>query len=339
MLQKFLSKFFANIFYKTTSDDWYLSKGYHGANIEEKFQSFISSQREEGAVFYDEFQYVHLKRQVINSCGHELDSVLIRHNEFDKTSNAQAIYFILSQGRGEYYESRFRDMAIQARETRSSVLGYNPKGFKSSAGKTETIFDLVEDAKSVIRYLLDEEQALPANIILQGNSLGAAVLEMASEYYRKHYNLRFRQINSNSFRTLAAVLAYHYKLPFLERAFGALLSFAKWEVIPGVDFYQTGPYRCVLRRLNDRTLLLSTEFFAAIDIVNDNASCPIEYRETNLWLYNHCQLVYKGNSEADPHFLSLHHFHLPGIEGNSRHSVYKYINLFVSESQKCLKDQ
>ncbi len=338
MLQKFLSKFFANIFYRTTSDDWYLSKGYYGANIEEKFKSFILSQREEGAVFYDEFRYVHLKRQVINSCGHELDSVLIRHNEFDKTSNEQAIYFILSQGRGEYYESRFRDMAIQARETKASVLGYNPKGFKSSTGKTQTIFDLVEDAKSVIRYLLDEEHVLPANIILQGNSLGAAVLEMASEYYRKHYNLRFRQINSNSFRTLAAVLAYHYKLPALEKVFGLLLSFAKWEVIPGIDFYQTGPYRCILRRLNDRTILLGAEFFAAIDIVNDNASCPIEYRETNLWLYNHCQLVYKGNSETDPHFLSLHHFHLPGIEGDSQHSVYKYINLFVSESQKCLKD-
>lgn len=338
MLQQLLTKFFANIFYRTTSDDWYLSKGYYGPNIEEQFNSFIASQREEGAVFYDEFQYVHLKRQVINSCGYELDSVLIKYNEFDKIPNAQGIYFILSQGRGEYYESRFRDMAIQARETKSSVLGYNPKGFKSSTGKTQTIFDLVEDAKSVIRYLLDEEHALPANIILQGNSLGAAVLEMASEYYRKHYNLRFRQINSNSFRSLAAVLAYHYKLPFLEKFIRQLLLHAKWEVIPGADFYQTSPYRCILRRLNDRTILLGAEFFAAIDIVNDNASCATLYRETNLWLYNHCQLVYKGNSETDPHFLSLHHFHLPGIEGNSQHSVYKYINLFVSESQKLLQD-
>ncbi len=452
MLKNYLRKFFAASFYPTNSDDWYKSKGYDGQDSLEQFSQFLFSQGQEGAVFYDEFKSLNLKRQFIQSGEYKLDSVLLipknltsrtelphtppqvprsvipgsgpgssyspprsvipdlirdlrkwkeilkqvqddgvlvqderitasssqaslyphpgldpgsskaegdsdicvrddllekryRHPELDSgssevekkmfsTRNAEGLCFVFFQGRGEFYESRFRDMAIQARETGASVLGFNPKGFRSSTGRTEKIFDIVDDGIAVIKYLLDQMHLKPWQIVLQGNSLGAGVQEMVTEHFRKLYGFRFRQINSNSFKTLAAVLAYNYQVPFLERVIRLVLLYAQWEIVPGKDFYKTGPYHCHLRRRNDRTIAIGAEYNINVDIESDCAECPAGYRQTNRWLYENCQLVYNGNSETDPHFLSLHYFDLPGEEGKGKHSVYSFINRYLEESEK-----
>lgn len=335
MLRNYLRKYFAKVFYPTNSDDWYKSKGYHGKDDQECFAEFLSNQDQEGAIFYDEFKPLDLKRQFIKSGENQLDSVLLTPK---KTLNSERkerdLYFVFFQGRGEFYESRFREMAIQARETGSTVLGFNPKGFRSSTGNTEKIFDIVDDGIAVIKYLLEQMRVLPNQIVLQGNSLGAGVQEMVTEYFWKSYGFRFRQINSNSFKTLGAVLAYHYRVPYLERIIRLVLIYAEWEIIPGENFYKTGPYRCYFRRLNDRTIALGAEYNAKIDIESDCRQCPSGYSETNRWLYENCQLVYNGNSETDPHFLSLYNFDLQGEEGENKYSVYRFINRYLEESEK-----
>ncbi len=338
MIRNYLRKFFATSFYPTNSDDWYKSKGYHGQDSLEQFSQFLSSQDQEGAVFYDEFKSLNLKRQFIQSGEYKLDSVLLIPQEVTNSKRkGEGLCFVFFQGRGEFYESRFRDMAIQARETGATVLGFNPKGFRSSTGKTEKIFDIVEDGIAVIKYLLDHMNLKPWQIVLQGNSLGAGVQEMVTEHFRKLYGFSFRQINSNSFKTLAAVLAHHYQVPFLESVIRLVLLYAQWEIIPGKDFYKTGPYRCHLRRQNDRTIAIGAEYNIRVDIESDCAECPAGYRETNRWLYENCQLIYNGNSETDPHFLSLHYFDLPGEEGRGKHSVYKFINRYLEESAKYIE--
>ncbi len=335
MIKNSLRKFFAESFYPTNADDWYKSKGYDGRDEQEQFTQFLSSQGQEGARFYDEFKSLHLKRQFIQSGEHKLDSVLlIPKNSVSSERNNEDLCFVFFQGRGEFYESRFRDMAIQARETGATVLGFNPKGFRSSTGKTEKVFDIVDDGIAVIKYLLDQMHLLPKQIVLQGNSLGGGIQEMVTEHFRNLYGFEFRQINSNSFKTLAAVLAYHYRIPFLERIIRLVLMYAGWEIIPGKNFYKTGPYRCHLRRLNDRTIAIGAQYNIKIDIESDCAQCLEGYRETNRWLYENCQLVYNGNSETDPHFLSLHYFDLSGEEGKNKHSVYRFINRYLEESGK-----
>ena len=77
MIRNYLRKFFAASFYPTNSDDWYKSKGYNGQDSLEQFSQFLSSQDQEGAVFYDEFKSLNLKRQFIQSGEYKLDSVLL----------------------------------------------------------------------------------------------------------------------------------------------------------------------------------------------------------------------------------------------------------------------
>jgi len=338
MIKNYLRKFFAASFYPTNSEDWYKSKGYDGQDQLEQFSQFLSSQDQEESIFYDEFKSLDLKRQFIQAGEYKIDSVLLTpKKKLSLERNSEDLYFVFFQGRSEFYESRFRDMAIQARETGASVLGFNPKGFKSSTGTTERISDIVDDGIAVVKYLLDQMHLLPRQIVLQGNSLGAAVQEMVTEHFRELYGFRFRQINSNSFKTLAAVVVYHYRLPFLEKIIRLVLNYAEWEITPGKDFYKIGPYRCHLRRLNDRTIAIGAEYHINVDIESDCTQCPIGYRNTNRWLYENCQLVYNGNSETDPHFLSLHYFDLPGAEGKNKHSVYKLINRYIEESGKYIE--
>lgn len=333
MLKQYLQKFFANKFYPTIKCDWYADKGYGGHDNQERFINFLQNQQLEGEKFYAEFQSVNILRQFIPSVdGAVLDSVMISPNKFnEKTIVNKNLYFIFFQGRSEYYESRFRDMAIQAHQTGANVFGFNPKGFCSSTGHTQKLHDIVDDGIAVIKYLIDKYKLNSNQIILQGNSLGGGVQEMVSEHFRKNYNYHFRQINSNSFKNLSAVIACSYKMPFLEWIIKPILLYAGWEIITNKNFYSTGVYRCVLRRLNDRTILKEAEFFYMINIENDDKNCPNEYREVNKWLYENCQLTL-DDDVIDPHLPSLNHFYFINKEG--KHSVYELINIYINESNK-----
>jgi len=328
MFQALLCKFFAKVFYPTNSKDWYKSKEYRGADNNAKFADFILTQRRKGALFYNEFLSVQLTRQYILSGDNQLDSVLVIPNQDISQGKAGSrLYFIMFYGKGEYYESRFRDMARQAKETGASVLGFNHKGVHSSSGKISCLAELVNDGIAVVDFLL-QRGVSHEQIILQGNSLGAGVQAMVSEHYRAINGVPLRQINSNSFKSLSAVIAHRYKVLFLENFFDVVLNYAGWEITPGIDFYKTGPYRCHLRRLGDKTILPGAEYHVMVDFKADQDSCPETYKATHKWLYEHSQLTYIGKSEEDPHELSLHHFYIK-YNSSEYSSVYDLINRYL----------
>ena len=242
-------------------------------------------------------------------------------------------YFVFFQGREEYYECRFRDMARQARATGAAVLGFNHKGFKSSTGKTLCLSDMVDDGIAVVEFLL--QRGVPyEKIIVQGNSLGAGVQEMVSEHYRAIRGRPLRQINSNSFKSLAAVFAHHYKTPFLEKILGKILKYSGWEITAGADFYTLGPYRCHLRRFGDGIIVEGAEYHSMIDFHKNYELCIEDYKETYRWLYEHSQITYKGSSKKDPHIAALHHFQVKSKDSGKYISVYEVINVYLEYCAK-----
>lgn len=335
MLKKFLRKFFAKVFYPTNSNDWYRNKGYIGESLEGQFVDFLNCQKKPGSRFYHEFKSLKLTRQYIKSGSSQLDSVLITP---DKSSSegktGEGLYFVMFQGRCEYYESRFRDMARQAKETGATVLGFNPKGFHHSTGKTQKLSDIVDDGIEVIRFLLKKGVSIN-QIIMQGNSLGGAVQEMVYQYYKKTKGQRLRQINSNSFKNLASVIALRCRMPFLESYFSNILKYAEWKESFSSDFYKTGPYRCYMKRRGDRTIFGKAEYSTLVNHEKDYLDCPKSYQATNKWLNEHCQLEYTGHSLKDPHELSLHCFSI--IDKDKKNSVYVFINRYLKASNSYLK--
>lgn len=334
MLQRLLCKFFAKMFYPTNRIDWYKIKKYQGGDHASRFADFVAVQKRKGSRFYQDFQSLKLTRQYIMSGDKKLDSVLmVPSPNIAKGKVGSGLYFILFQGRGEYYECRFRDMARQAQETGASVLGFNPKGFKSSTGKTQRLSDIVDDGIAVVEFLL-RRGVRYEQIIVQGNSLGAGVQEMVSEHYRVRKGYPLRQINSNSFKSFAAVFARHYNTPFLEKLFGRILQYAEWEIMPGPDFYRLGPYRCHLRRLGDGIIVEKAEYHSMVNFQGDHDQCPKSYKATHGWLYEHSQLTYMGTSKKDPHMLSLHHFGVKEQDTGQYISVYEVINRYLEASIK-----
>lgn len=330
MLKLYLRRLFANKFYPTKYFNWYKEKGYIGENLQQQFSDFLSKQSQKGALYFKEFQSLSLSRQFIPSGKENLDSVLITpHTKVAEGKAGQGVYFILFQGRGEYYESRFRSMARQAHSTGATMLGFNPKGFNNSSGHTKELSDLVEDGIAVVRFLLNKGVD-HKNIVLQGNSLGAGIQEMVAEYFKLNHGINFRQINSNSFKSLAAVVAGHYKVPFMEKFFKLLLIYAGWEIFPGPKFYNTGPYRMYLRRKGDLTISGSAEFHSMVNHKSDYEASPEGYKEINKWLNARNQIIYTGRQKVDPHELGLHLFK---INEKEKRSVFYMINKFLEASK------
>ncbi len=333
MLKIYLRKVFTRGFYPTKSSNWYKNKGYIGENLQQQFADFLGKQSKEGSRYFKEFQPLSLTRQFIPSGKYNLDSVLVvPDSKIAKGKPGHGVYFILFQGRGEYYESRFRDMAKQAHATGATILGFNPKGFHNSSGYTRKLSDLVDDGIAVVTYLLDKGID-HKNIVLQGNSLGSGVQEMVSEHFRLNHGITFRQINGNSFKNLAAVVAHHYNSPFLESFFRIFLKHSDWEISPGLDFYKTGPYRMYLRRKGDRTITGSAEFHSMVNHKADYASSPDGYKETNKWLNEKNQIIYTGKQQKDPHELGLSLFK---INEKEKRSVFYMINKFLEDSKDYL---
>lgn len=331
MIKECFRKKFAQAFYPTRKGNWYKNKGYKGEGLQEQFIDFVNQQKKPGAIFFEEFKSLKLKRKFISSGQHQLDSVIITpEKRIAQDKPGFGKYFVLFQGRGEYYESRFRDMANQAKAIGANIVGFNPKGFFSSSGKTEVLADIVHDGIAVVDHLLKSGVQVH-DIILQGNSLGAGVQEMVFEHFRNSQNISLRQINSNSFKNLAIIVAQYYRLPFLEYFFKILLTYSGWEIAPGPNFYKTGPYKMYLRRKNDRTIKGKAEFHSMINHENDYNASPEGYKETNKWLNEHNCLVYNGRSKKDPHELSLSLF---SIDEEESRSVFHMISLFVEESDK-----
>lgn len=329
-LKEYLQKLFARRLYPVSKRDWYKNKGYMGENSQEKFNNFLLAQTKPNSPLFGEFEFLDITRQFIKSTQFKLDSVIITPNK--KISYNKAGYgliFIMFQGRSEYYESRFRDMARLVKYTGVSVLGFNPKGFHSSSGKTLKISDIVEDGIAVIEFLLKKSFS-PNKIILFGNSIGAGISDIVSEHFRNKTKIRFRQINSNSFKSLASVIASKYGLSFLENILSKVMLFAGWEISPSKDFYKTGPYRCFIRRQYDRTILANAEYYKTINYELDYKEAPDNYKQSMQWLYENNQLIYLGKSKEDPHELSLYNFRLKAKDKTGKNlTVFDLITYYL----------
>ncbi|MFK7968528.1 MAG: alpha/beta hydrolase family protein [Rickettsiaceae bacterium] len=334
-LKEILRKNFARLIYPTCSGDWYKRKGYNGTSDQERFNDFIAKQKLPDSIYYEEFQSLELTRKFIDSNGYQIDSVEIKPTKLlSKNKPGEGLYIICFLGKSEYYESRFRDMALFARNTGATIIGFNPKGFNTSTGKTKILFDIVDDGIALIEYLL-ARNITPKQIVLYGNSLGGAVQELVCKHFRKLKLIDFRQINSNSFCSLAAVLSTNINMPFLESKLMQLMKYSGWEMNYEQSFYKTGVYRCFLVRKGDQVIKTEALFCYRINRSQDIIDAPNEYREILSWLNENSELIPITLSEKDPHELSLNSMCL-GIKDRKgcNFTVWYFINQYLEASNK-----
>lgn len=351
MLRKHLSKFFCKRFYPARHRDWYKNKGYVGDNDQEIFGNFLSKQRLEDGIFYDCFIDLQISRFKVQSGIEFLDCVefvpdnqhifgqmpcsfIISEQNISTSGQGVGKVFVLFQGRAEYYESRFRDMALLCKATGAKVIGFNPRGMHSSTGHIKILADLVDDGVALIHYLMNKG-IKAGDVIMLGNSLGGAVQEMVCQKLSHEGVFGFRQINSNSFRSLAAVVAVNLKVSFLEKWVAKLLHYSGWEIDVPSSFYEVGLNRIYLRRYQDRTILPGAEYHDQVDINKCIDKIPYEYKDKLSWILRHNQLYYSGAGLKDPHVMSLYHFKVKKIDEDDKSedwremSVFELINMYL----------
>lgn len=340
MLKETLRRYFAKRIYPTYRGDWYKLKGYDGSSPQMRFNDFVKKQSIPESLYYQEFKNLNLIRQFVDSGNFKLDSVRLKPNKsISQDKPGYNLYIICFHGRSEYYESKFRDMALMARETGATIIGFNPKGFHSSTGKTKTIHDIVNDGIALIESLLAENIS-PKQIVFYGNSLGGAVQALVCKHFQKLNQVNFRQINSNSFRTLSGVFAAKMRLPFLEKQLYTIMKYSGWEIDYNRDFYKTGIYRCYLTRANDRTILVGASFVSKVSLSADLKNAPTRYQDTMQWLIDNSELIVdnsiKGNKPVkDPHDLNLYRLCLKAKNAKGENlKVWEFFNRYLEASNR-----
>lgn len=338
MLKEILRRYFAKKIYPTYRGDWYKLKGYKGPSHQTRFKDFVKKQKAPQALYYEEFKNINLIRQFVDSGNFKLDSVRLTPNKsISQGKSGYNLYIICFNGRSEYYESKFRDMALMAKETGATIIGFNPKGFHSSTGKTKTIHDIVNDGIALVESLLAENIS-PKQIVFYGNSLGGAIQTLVCKHFQKLNQVNFRQINSNSFRTLSGVFAAKMRLPFLEKQLYTIMKYSGWEIDYNRDFYKTGIYRCYLTRENDRTILAGASFDSKVSLTADFKNAPTRYQEIMKWLSDNSELIIdnstKGNKTVkDPHDLSLYRLCLKTKNDKGENlKVWEFFNRYLEAS-------
>lgn len=118
-----------------------------------------------------------------------------------------------------YYENETQVHQAMAREYPGhTIVAFNFRGVGNSTGKANKAQDWCDDALAVIKHYTDDKAIPPQNILLDGHSLGAAILTMAAKQ-KYHADYQQAQKDKASFGTVPTVRL------FSDRSFSNLPDF------------------------------------------------------------------------------------------------------------------
>lgn len=133
--------------------------------------------------------------------GNKIDAVLLG-SEVEHKYNPDQQYVIFAGGNATCYEDYIDDMLDLAENKDVNVVGFNPMGVGLSEGNTSGPEDYYECISQIIQHL--HQQGVPySNIILNGESLGAAACTIVAAEYQNKFNARIKVVNCRSFAELA----------------------------------------------------------------------------------------------------------------------------------------
>ncbi|MFT4059642.1 MAG: hypothetical protein QM652_08850 [Legionella sp.] len=345
-LQKKIQALLARVLFPTVQQDWYLTKGYGKEGVE-SFANFLNQQYTDlRAIYYKDFKELEIKREFVNCHDSRRNSLKLDSISFtplySENQEGEGIHIINFFGRGEYYECNFKDMARQAKATGATIHAYNPPGMNSSTGKVLEFKDLINAGIAQVNHLL-KQGVHPDQIIIQGNCLGAAVAEEVNKCFNEQCNINFRRINSNSFKSISALLTKMYQpLALMKDTLKKLLNYAGWYTKPGALFKETGPYKVYMRRAGDETIALSVTMHMKVEkekrrkaIVSDQ-DINQDYEKERKWLDEHAIMElddehYAKDKKINPHELDLYKLR---AKHPDHCSAFDFVNRYIKASNE-----
>ncbi|KTD48560.1 SdbB protein (substrate of the Dot/Icm system) [Legionella rubrilucens] len=339
----------ATALFPSTHKDWYKEKGYGKGKLT-PFEDFLTNQRENSkAPYHDVFQGLTIQRNWVdcidyrkNHC--KLDSIRFVP-ENPKVKSGEGRHIVNFFGRLEYYECNFRDMALQAHATGASIHAFNPPGMNSSTGHVVEFKDLVNAGIAQVNALL-REGIHPDNIILQGNCMGAAVAEEVNAHFEKHLHIQLRRINSNSFKSMSALVTYLYPpLSLLKDTVKKLLEYTGWQTKPDKLFLTTSPYKVYMSRVNDQTIRPKARMGTKVHKLakqKEESAAPEygDYEPHRQWLDEHAIMAldtekFGNDGHVNPHELDL--YKLKSVIASDNVTAYDFVNRYIESSNQYIE--
>ena len=356
----------ASNLFPSDRQDWYIAKGYVTSsdpdNLKKPFDAFLTAQRINDADYYNDFKNLNIKQNFVESVLANNSSCLLESIVFvasdsffiDNKVNtfpAKSKHTVYFTGLGNSYQDCFNDISQCAKKTGSTVHAFNYPGVRAHGGAVKEVKDLINAGISIVNNLVKQGIAID-DIVLQGDSFGAAVAYEVRKQFFEQSGINIRIIMNNTFSSFENAIADAVRdsswLPnFLNYGIWTVLENTGWNICPGDDYLTDTPYQCHLQHIGDQTL--STSTLAAKIVENQqqesfNDPCPIEYREDRARIKNYNQAKIK-ESELDRFSekygvnkqgqVNSHLANISDLEFDGGLNVYEtFINDFWESSQR-----
>ncbi|KTD82211.1 alpha/beta hydrolase family protein [Legionella waltersii] len=158
-----------------------------------------------GKAFFERPRKVQLNFYTLETADHAvLESVEIPNTDEELKPMSERKFVISCMARNQNYMYWLKDLYTSAKHIGCTVIGFNYRGLDYSKGMIWTYKNLVDDALSQARRLI-ESGVKPENIAFEGMSMGAAVATITAA--KMHENgLRVKLYNERSYRSLLRLM-------------------------------------------------------------------------------------------------------------------------------------
>ena len=361
--KKHLQSLIASTIFPSERDDWYVKQGYSNESVRQKewripFETFLKAQRQLENEYYDLFHQIALSQSFIpcrtiagEHCFLERISFkpLINPEHVTQVLPATNKHIIYFTGMGSCYQGCFKDICMAAKSTGATIHAFNYPGLKLHGGTIREAKDLINSGIAMVNQLIKEGVKVD-DIILQGDSFGAAVALEVKQQFKKQAAINIRVICNNTFDTFEAAvkdaISNSYLPNVLQYGVEPILQLTGWDIRPGDKYLADTPYQCHIQHIGDLTLPcsdLASRVSSNSRQENFKDPCPPSYLEardliaSHNWarikhnLIHHFQKKYgaRSISEVDAHFVDLCDMEL--LDGGD---VYRdFVNNFLTASQ------
>lgn len=272
--------------------DWYVFHGF-GEKIDENgvVQSPFDQMRK-SEQYGQQFENVRLELEHVNatladSTSCKLEMLCSAPLGFGDATTPLAgfekhvVYFT---GVGTHYQDCFKDITTAVKETGATYYAFNYPGASTSTGRVKEAKDLINAGIAVVNCILIKG-VHPDDIILQGDSFGAAIAYEVKKQFKTQSDIQLRIIMNNTFKSFKAVVNDKFLdgsclLEPIKPYTKTLLIYTGWHVTPGKDYKFSGPYQCHIQHEGDQTLSEASTLSGKVNKYTIEArqdDCPAEY--------------------------------------------------------------
>lgn len=278
-MRETLQRLIANQLFPSNHEDWYKKNGYaeETDSLDIRFQKFIGAQKILGAKFFQQFQHLSFERQVIefflaNGQDAQTEIITVSPDEASPSQPGFGKHVVYFTGADDRYQGCFNDISHAVKTTGASYHAFEYPGMGVLPGEVLEVNDLINTGIAVVRKLLLQGIHVD-DIILQGDSFGAAVAYEVQKQFQEQSGVTLRVILNNTFSSFEgvaqALLGDSWFMKPISMSVNQFLNYTGWNIRPMDRYHDVSPYQVHVNHVGD-SLLLDSTLAASVDLKRAN---------------------------------------------------------------------